>query len=377
MLVAESCECSSCGRDNDADAIFCARCIAPLRIRKLDDMDPEDFRIAADALAKTLSPAMQNLPTETPDARTSALLDEYLNLHWLRPETALWQTLDARALNHWRRQYVRQPLLDLGCGDGTHAAVMFGTRFDAGFDVFASLRLRAADIYDAFDARSYRPRIASYGERVAFGIDIRPNMVRRAEALGTYLHTLLGDATNLPLHRDAVRTVFSNVIRDFPDQTCQVALREISRVLQPGGCLILPAPAPDWRDQLYFYPAARALNERGDHRAAARMAGLDRGRSVSFAQQKSRDAWGDCLADAGLEIIDCRPTHAPQVVRFWDVGLRPFSVPLLGWVNSLDAEARSLIKRSFIATVKPLLARLLSIVPDEGCGHVMYLARKV
>ena len=53
MLVADSCKCSSCGQDNDAEAIFCTRCIAPLRIRKLDDMDREDFRIAADALAET------------------------------------------------------------------------------------------------------------------------------------------------------------------------------------------------------------------------------------------------------------------------------------------------------------------------------------
>lgn len=42
-------------------------------------------------------------------------LEQWLNVYWLRPENALWRTLDVIALEGME---VRQPSLDLSCGDG-------------------------------------------------------------------------------------------------------------------------------------------------------------------------------------------------------------------------------------------------------------------
>ena len=376
MPVLEAQRCAACGTDNSADALFCERCIAPLRIKSLADLDAEDFRLCAGALAETLSFSPgQPEPSDMDDA-TADLLDAYLHLHWLRPETALWQTLDARAVRNRESEYIRDPILDLGCGDGTHSAVMFGTRFDPCFDVFAALRLNAADIYDAFDPHRYHPRVIRRGRRIGLGIDIRENMVKRAKTLGVYRALRREDATNLSLGDESVSTVFSNVVRDFPDATCRAALGEIARVLKPGGILILPAPTPHWRDSLYFHPSARILQNTGDSLGARRMAELDRGRSSSFAQQISQSEWENRLADCGLEIIDRQATHARQVVRFWDVGFRPFSVPLLHWIGGMDADRRFAVKRSLIATLRPLLVRLLSIVPGNDAAHVVYFVRK-
>ena len=310
------------------------------------------------------------------DARTVELLDAYLNLYWLRPETALWQTIDARTVHKWQDEYVRPPVVDLGCGDGTHAATMFGTRFEESFDVFAGLDLQGADIFDAFDRQEYRPAIACRGAPVAWGVDIRPNMVRRAASLGVYEKLLVGDATRLPLPDASISTVYSNVLRDLPDDACEAALCEVGRVLRPGGHLVLPACTPAWRDSLYFYPRARGEAEAGNMQASRRMAELDRGRSVSFAQQISEREWQCRLEAFGLEIIAREPTHSRKTTRFWDVGLRPFVVPLLHWVNGLDPNTRVAVKRSFIAALRRPLVALLATPADEGCPHVMYLVRK-
>jgi hypothetical protein len=106
------------------------------------------------------------------------------------------------------------------------------------------------------------------------------------------------------------------------------------------------------------------------------MAELDRGRSISFAQQISEQEWRRRLETFGLEIIARETTHSRETTRFWDVGLRPFAVPLLRWVNGLDARARLVVKRAFVQTLKKPLARLLSIPPGGDCPHVTYLVRK-
>jgi hypothetical protein len=86
--------------------------------------------------------------------------------------------------------------------------------------------------------------------------------------------------------------------------------------------------------------------------------------------------WRDRFAPHGLEIIDRKRTHSREVARFWDAGLRPFAVPLIRWVNGLDAETRLVVKRAFIETLRAPLTRLLSIPAGEDCPHVMYLLRK-
>lgn len=54
---------------------------------------------------------------------TKKILRQFLNAYWLRPETALWRTLDVKSMRDFRFE---SPSLDLGCGDGTFAFLALG-----------------------------------------------------------------------------------------------------------------------------------------------------------------------------------------------------------------------------------------------------------
>lgn len=51
----------------------------------------------------------------TIENRKTDYLAQFMNLHWLRPETALWRTLDCMVLQDIE---FFPPIIDVGCGDG-------------------------------------------------------------------------------------------------------------------------------------------------------------------------------------------------------------------------------------------------------------------
>ena len=61
------------------------------------------------------------------------ILDEFLNVFWLRPETALWRTIDVKTM---KNAILSGRSLDFGCGDGVFSFVRAGGTFESEFDVF-------------------------------------------------------------------------------------------------------------------------------------------------------------------------------------------------------------------------------------------------
>ena len=130
--------------DNDPAALFCVRCTAPLAVVALGELTPADRRKCFAALLQVLADATNHDSPPTSLEHDETLWRSYLSAFWLRPETALILYAEALAI---RRANVAAPLLDLGCGDGIHAALYSDWRFDPTFDAFQSLNPTAADIY--------------------------------------------------------------------------------------------------------------------------------------------------------------------------------------------------------------------------------------
>jgi len=104
--------------------------------------------------------------------------------------------------DHLSRLPFQRPILDAGCGDGTFARVLFN------------------------------------GQIVDAGVDADEREVRRAQRTRCYGELQVGRLESLPFESERFATVFSNcVLEHIPD--VESALREIHRVLRPGGWLML------------------------------------------------------------------------------------------------------------------------------------------
>jgi SAM-dependent methyltransferase len=107
-------------------------------------------------------------------------------------------------------QQMEEPILDLGCGNGLIAKLLFNKVLD-------------------------------------IGLDPNPAPLRAAQRSGAYRHIIQADSRQMPLPASCVRGVFSNcVLEHIPN--LQQALAEVSRLLQPGGLFIATCMAPPYYD---------------------------------------------------------------------------------------------------------------------------------
>ncbi len=80
--------------------------------------------------------------------------DQFLSVFWLRPETALWRSIDTLAMRDFE---FLEPSLDLGCGDGIFSFVRAGGCFDITFDAFQAVGkldhfFDKVDIFDDYNS---------------------------------------------------------------------------------------------------------------------------------------------------------------------------------------------------------------------------------
>ncbi len=268
------------------------------------------------------------------------------------------------------------PWLDLGCGDGIHAALYTGWRFDPTFDAFQSLDLTASDIYHHWNPADFSAPVVAHGPVVACGIDIKDTAVHRAKTIGVFASAQQADATKLPLPDRSARTIFSNMLRDLGDPL-PAALDECRRIMTDDGTLLISAMTPAYARNLYFAPAARDAAAAGDNNKARDLLRLDRGRSVFCRQQLSVTDWQSLLASHGLKITAVKPIVGPAIIRFWDIGLRPFSIALLkqrkAWKDSGVLAAIKPGVISFLArSLDPLVRDLTT---GEACMNLLAVSK--
>lgn len=188
------------------------------------------------------------------------------------------QTADARHdighFEHWSKTYERS-WMQRWLFDPVHAAVL-----DAAGDAPASL----LDV-GCGTGRLLRDAHARWPDARLFGVDPASGMVDVARELTPYATLTVGTAEALPLPDGAVSLAVSTLsFHHWRDQNA--GLREIARVLQPGGRFILAdVTSPALLARLFGNPRARDLKTR------RRM-----------------------LAEAGLRLIARRSVRSPFVV---------------------------------------------------------------
>ena len=125
-------------------------------------------------------------------------------LQTMAPHRALLRSIESRFM---AAVPLLHPVLDVGCGDGHFASVTFAESIDVGMDPWKR---------DLLECAALRPSV--------------------------YKELVLASATEMPFADGSFQTVVSNsVLEHIPD--VEMTVREIARVLKPGGEFAMTTPS--------------------------------------------------------------------------------------------------------------------------------------
>ncbi|MGC9348759.1 MAG: methyltransferase domain-containing protein [Anaerolineae bacterium] len=275
---------------------------------------------------------------------TRDYLSLLLNQYWFAPPVALWRAIELRVL---AEESFPRPILDLGCGDGLIAEVLFAGEppIEVGFDPW-------------FGQVQKAPTTCAYRE------------VQQA----------LGDS--MPYPDASFQTVLSNSVLEHIPQLGPV-LAEAARVLAPGGRLIATVPSDAFRRLLGGY---RDHLARGDRRAAEAYAdGVDRW--LEHHRYPTPKAWREMLDDVGLRLTRAQYYVPRDVVALWDeanisYGLRGKGINLYRWLASPRLRPlgyQRWIKRWIVRTLSQRWRQAyeMNVPPDAAGGGLLVIGEKV
>ncbi|MBN2392153.1 MAG: class I SAM-dependent methyltransferase [Anaerolineae bacterium] len=198
-----------------------------------------------------------------------------LNQYWFAPPVALWRAIELRVL---AAETFPRPLLDLGCGDGLIAQVLFAGEapVEAGFDPWSS-------------------------------------QVCKAPASGAYRFVQQARGDAMPYPDASFDAVFSNSVLEHIPQLDPV-LREVTRVLRPGGRFLATVPSDVFRRLLAGY---RERDAKGD-RTGAEAYAVAVDQRLEHHRYLTPTQWARRLELAGMHLLYTRYYIPSEVEALWD-----------------------------------------------------------
>ncbi len=251
------------------------------------------------------------------------LLKQFLHDYPFQPATAVWRASEiAHVLQY---PFPAGYGLDLGCGDGRLTNIIF----------------------------------EQVGRRDTVGIDLDPSETALAEKLKLYRHIHVAPADQIPEADNTFDWVFSNSVLEHIPNLDEV-LREVSRVLKPGGHFLLTVPGQNFhsclRGPLWPWSDRKAYLDEVDARFAC-------------LRYWSPDEWSAHLQLHSLEIQRSTFYQTPAEAQRWETIARFTSGILYGLIGRRKQPIeiqRSLGVRKPSAKMPWVLASILSQVLALG-----------
>ncbi|HSA05555.1 MAG TPA: methyltransferase domain-containing protein [Candidatus Gastranaerophilales bacterium] len=311
------------------------------------------------------------------------VLKNFLNVYWLRPETAMWRTIDACLLNKYR-DYIKSPSLDFGCGDGIFSFIAAQGGIDLQYDVFKSTTnlesfFNKIDIYNSYDEKIKNLIKINRKPNYVFdtGFDHKQSLLDKANLLSIYKSTTLGDGNGiLAFENESFSFIFSNIIYWLNDP--EVTLREIKRILKKEGKAFIFVPDKQFAESSFYYnlylktkdPSWKWLEK------------IDRGRlSDNIQHTYSYQKWAEIIQKANLNIIEHKAYLSEKIIKMWDIGLRPISPLLIKMTSKINNEDLLEIKEEWInlfyELINPIIDNIELNEQNQGnCTFHMFILEK-
>jgi len=209
-----------------------------------------------------------------PDVKiVEALLESFEH-----PAVVLWRVIELQAVAGDAREIVPGRILDLCCGEGRVARVIFGE-----------------GVIDT-------------------GLDINITALQQAQREGTYVHVIAGDAQQLPFASDTFDAVFSNSSVEHVLRVTDL-LHEVARVLRPQGRFVFTVPNHRLADYFFY----GALLRRVGAGRTANWYVRTRNRLLNHFHCYSIGHWESLLAQHGLRVIAHRSYLPARAIAAWDL----------------------------------------------------------
>jgi len=302
----------------------------------------------------------------------SEILKKFLNLYWVRPETAFWRTLDVLQM---KSVEFKKPILDIGCGDGSFSFTNFGGSVDYTFDVYRTIK-NTSGFFEGVDIHNQnkliKPKIIKKVEQqIDVGLDWKKNLLTKANQFNTYEKLIHHDSNKkLPFKDGTFETIFSNTF--YWLNSIENILNESKRVSTKNGKIIIFVPDKKFKDSLIYNKFIKNEYE------WAKI--LDRGIYNNIKHCYSLSKWKSIFSKADLKIEHHSNYATKKLTKIWSIGMRPYSPFIIEMSNKLKLNERTKIKKRVISEIFPILRSYLDFelnsVGRNNCFHMFVLTKK-
>ena len=312
-------------------------------------------------------------------------LSQFLDLYWIRPETAIFNALLAK---HVPKHYLSSPnSADINCGDGLFSFILNGGKVDSSFSLYRSTKLSSnrvknEDIYSHID-ETYNPKVISpTKQNYMYGIDINQAMLHKANTLPIYTNLLhytgsphLSNDNHYPLQHyqkeelvsldgklDLI-SIFSSI---YMYEDVPLLLRKMNQLLTAGGHFYVNVKTPDFRQ---FY-------ERMEQEYPAEFAQyIERNMRQIIRSLFVENEWEKMFEQSGFEIEKKIPSMHKCLAPVWTIGLRFLTPLLIKLSHKINDRNYAEIKQEFSSTFYEVLSPFYEQDIGEACSY-LYVLKK-
>jgi SAM-dependent methyltransferase len=253
------------------------------------------------------------------------LLRKYFQLYWLKPFDAVNDTANAIALLNF--DWSKEPILEIGGGDGVFSFIMHGGEFSFSDDRYNQTDpSKAGDIYDIYK----KDKAPNIKKKPVFqynaGLDLKlSHLLKSRETMLYKKNNLISSKPEkLPFKNNIFNTVFLYTFHGLTDY--KESLKEIKRIIRNDGTLLMIAVNKNIRDNFVCHKMSRFCEGKGWRRLSDYFSKLDGGRynEIGGVFAKSLDEWKSLFSETGFQIEEVYSQVSPFLWRIYDTQTRPF-----------------------------------------------------